>query len=74
MKVTSKSYDRSFPNFIIKALELSRFISASLDCKTVGFFLKITKEIDKAWRKSLTREYLNTQKYGTVLQSTPSLK
>ena len=23
-----------------------------LDCKTVGFFLKISKEIDKAWRKS----------------------
>ena len=27
-----------------------------LDCKTVGFFLKISKEIGKAWRKSLTRE------------------
>ena len=25
-----------------------------LDCKTVGFFLKISKEIGKAWRKSLT--------------------
>ena len=25
-----------------------------LDCKTVGFFLKIIKEIGKAWRKSLT--------------------
>ena len=24
------------------------------DCKTVGFFLKISKEIGKAWRKSLT--------------------
>ena len=23
-----------------------------LDCKTVGFFLKISKEIGKAWRKS----------------------
>ena len=23
-----------------------------LDCKTVGFFLKISKEIDKAWRKT----------------------
>jgi len=29
---------------------------AVLDCKTVGFFLKISKEIGKAWRKSLTRE------------------
>ena len=26
-----------------------------LDCKTVGFFLKISKEIGNAWRKSLTR-------------------
>ena len=26
-----------------------------LDCKTVGFFLKISKEIGKAWRKNLTR-------------------
>ena len=29
--------------------------SAWLDCKTVGFFLKISKEIGRAWRKSLTR-------------------
>ena len=27
-----------------------------LDCKTVGFFLKISKEIGKAWHRSLTRE------------------
>ena len=26
-----------------------------LDCKTVGFFLKISKEIANAWRKSLMR-------------------
>ena len=26
-----------------------------VDCKTVGFFLKISKEIGKAWRKSLER-------------------
>ena len=26
-----------------------------LDCKTVGCFLKISKEIGKAWRKSPTR-------------------
>ena len=25
----------------------------NLDCKTVGFFLKLSKEIGKAWRKSL---------------------
>ena len=47
-----------------------------LDCKTVVFFLKISKETGKAWRKSLTRASLcfqprltaraclNTQKYG----------
>ena len=27
-----------------------------LDCKTIGFFLKISKEVGKAWRKSNTRE------------------
>ena len=26
-----------------------------IDCKTVGFFLKICKEIGKAWLKSLAR-------------------
>ena len=30
-------------------------VSLLVDCKTVGFFLKISKEIGKAWRKSLTR-------------------
>ena len=28
-----------------------------LDCKTVGFFLKISKEIGNAWRKSLMRAH-----------------
>ena len=32
-----------------------RLAMGSLDCKTVSFFLKISKEIGKAWRKSLTR-------------------
>ena len=27
-----------------------------LDCKTIGFFLKISKAVGKAWRKSNTRE------------------
>ena len=27
----------------------------TVDCKTVGFFHKISKEIGEAWRKSLTR-------------------
>ena len=30
-------------------------IKPRVDCKTAGFFLKISKEISKAWRKSLTR-------------------
>ena len=30
-------------------------IGLGLDCKTVGLFLKISKEIGKAWRKSLMR-------------------
>ena len=47
-------------------------LSSYIDCKTVSFFLKISKEIGKAWRKSLardtfcltTRASLNTQNYG----------
>ena len=31
-----------------------RLACERLDCKTVGFFLKISKEIGKAWPKSLT--------------------
>ena len=30
-------------------------VTLSIDCKTVGFFLKISKEIGKAWGKTLTR-------------------
>ena len=32
-----------------------RLINRVVDCKTAGFFLKISKEIGKVWRKSLTR-------------------
>ena len=39
-----------------------------IDCKRVGFFFKISKEIGKAWRKSLTRE-----KQTVFLASLPSL-
>ena len=34
---------------------LSTVVFFSIDCKTDGFFLKISSEIGKAWRKSLTR-------------------
>ena len=55
------------------------FLSICRLQKQSGFFLKISKEIGKAWRKGLTRSlfsasfqtfcltaraYLNTQKYG----------
>ena len=40
------------------ATDVSREADIALDCKTVGFFLKISKEIGKAWRKSLTRASL----------------
>ena len=36
-----------------------------VDCKTVGFFLKISKEIGKAWRLRV----LEYSKIRTVLQS-----
>ena len=29
-------------------------LAGKVDCKTVGFFLKISKEIGEVWRKSLT--------------------
>ena len=35
---------------------IKKIVASILDCKTVGFFLKISKEIGKAWRKSLARE------------------
>ena len=35
-----------------KVLKLGSKICANLDCKKVGFFLTISKEIGKAWRKS----------------------
>ena len=43
-----------------------------VDCKTVGFFLKISKEIGKAWRKSLLFDCSRVLEYAkirTVLQS-----
>ena len=45
----------------------------ALDCKTVGFFLKISKEIGKAWRTSLTRAKRAYAKIRTVLLSRKAL-
>ena len=36
--------------------KITFFFRSKIDCKTVGFFLKISKEIGKACPKSLTRE------------------
>ena len=46
-----------------------------LDCKTVGFSLKISKEIGKAWSKSLTRAKRAslTRLTGVWGESLPSL-
>ena len=38
-----------------KISRLYHLTLGNLDCKTVGFFLKISKEIGNAWRKSLMR-------------------
>ena len=39
---------------VTKELTVPLSFKYALDGKTVGFFLKISKEIGKAWRKSLT--------------------
>ena len=44
-------------------------VSEALDCKTVGFFLKIGKEIGKARRKSLTRAACEAREKGVSPQS-----
>ena len=45
-----------------------------LDCKTVGFFLKISKEIGKGWRKSLTRaKRASLTRPGRVFSLIPDL-
>ena len=43
---------RSSPVSVVSPLQLFHRNVVVLDCKTVVFFLKISKEIGKAWRKS----------------------
>ena len=49
------------PINVIANLMMTKFhlnttvVTIFLDCKTVGFFLKLSKQIGNAWRKSLTR-------------------
>ena len=44
-----------FRLYAITVVSMESGNNAQVDCKTVGFFLKISEEIDKAWRKNLTR-------------------
>ena len=44
-------------SIVLNRLQMEELVNAveqEVDCKTVGFFPKITKEIGKALRKSLT--------------------
>ena len=41
---------------MFKTRSFDRIMFFPVDFKTVGFFLKISKEIGKAWRMSLKRE------------------
>ena len=48
-------------SIVLNRLQMEELVNAveqEVDCKTVGFFLKISKEIGEAWRKSLTRASL----------------
>ena len=45
----------SFCSNVVKTKLHVFVVRFTVDCKTVGFFLKISKEIGEAWRKSLTR-------------------
>ena len=47
---------RSFDSIIVFLREKVQKMFFPVDCQTVVFFLKISKEIGKAWRKSLKRE------------------
>ena len=61
-KNNAVTYSRKGQGFKIKLFEFLVYLEPvvfpkhhKLDCKTVGFFLKISKEIGNAWRKSLMR-------------------
>ena len=45
----------SFCSNVVKTKLHVFVVRFTVDCKTVGFFLKISKEIGEGWRKSLTR-------------------
>ena len=52
-KTDNKKRATCFP--LLPQNELNSDVARFIDCKTVGFFLKTSKEIGKAWRKSLAR-------------------
>ena len=61
------------PVVLALGIEPETFRSAvkRVDCKKVGFFLKISKEIGKAWRKTLSREAREPRTpYGRVRRET----
>ena len=53
LRATSFFY--SFCSNVVKTKLHVFVVRFTVDCKTVGFFLKISKEIGEGWRKSLTR-------------------
>ena len=64
-----------YPLLVSSIWDCSDTSNQNLDCKTVGFFLKISKEIGKAWRKSLKRANgrMRREKKPVFLASLPSL-
>ena len=64
LRKNMSSFQRSVKKFsfntllIKKGMKLFLYLLIYIDCKTVGFFLKISKEIGKACRKSLKRAKL----------------
>ena len=83
--MVSSTFKKIYRKIKLKKNNLEEVITlrAQIDCKTVGFFLKISKEIGKAWRSlfsasfqtfcSTARAYLNTQKYGLFCSLGPKL-
>ena len=50
LKITLVNF--TYPNYSLLMVFKNFLFENLVDCKTVGFFLKISKEIGKAWRKS----------------------
>ena len=55
-RLGSMTTPRSFSATDCSNLTVLSMERSNVDCKTVGFFLRVSKEIGKAWRKSYARE------------------